>query len=326
MFDRANRKIEYLRISITDRCNLRCVYCMPEDGVVFTDHEEILSYEEVLRVVNVATRMGISKVRLTGGEPLVRKGVAGLIREIALIPGIDDLSLTTNGMLLGRMAGELWDAGLRRINISLDSLNPDTFRELTRGAELSTVLDGIAIAESMGFGPIKINVVAIRGLNDSEIEDFARLTLDKPYHVRFIEFMPIGARALWDDTKVVPTQEVKDRVAALGALTAVKAKELAGPATLFRLPGAQGIVGFISPVSDHFCGVCNRLRLTADGKLRPCLFSESEIDLKTPMRAGCDDTELDRLFSVALSVKPEGHGMADGVKKKYQRTMSKIGG
>jgi cyclic pyranopterin phosphate synthase len=326
MFDRVNRKIEYLRISITDRCNLRCVYCMPEEGVPWLKHDEILSYEEVLRIVRVAADAGIRKVRLTGGEPLIRKGVAGLIKEIAAVPGIEDLSLTTNGLLLGKMADELAAAGLKRINISLDSLNPERFRELTRGAELKDVLDGIEKAEAAGFDPIKINVVAIRGLNGDEALDFARLTLTKPYHVRFIEFMPIGARAMWDASSVVTGAEIKESIAGLGELTPVKTGADDGPASLFALPGAKGIIGFISPLSDHFCGSCNRLRLTADGKLRPCLFSESEIDLKTPMRAGCDDSEIARLLDVALSVKPEGHSIADGVKKKYQRTMSRIGG
>jgi cyclic pyranopterin phosphate synthase len=327
MFDRANRKIEYLRISITDRCNLRCVYCMPEHGIPALHHEEVLSYEEILRIVRVAAAGGIKKVRLTGGEPLVRKGVTGLIREIAAVPGIEDLALTTNGVLLSKMAHELAGAGLKRINISLDSLNPERFKELTRGAELATVLDGIDKAEAEGFSPIKINMVPIRGLNDDEIAEFARLTLLKPYHVRFIEFMPIGARDMWDETKVIRTEEVKDVIVGLGKLEPVGNKRKDhGPADLFRLPGAKGILGFISPVSNHFCGTCNRLRLTADGKLRPCLFAESEIDLKTPMRAGCDDDELTRLIGVALSVKPEGHLMADGIKSKYGRTMSKIGG
>ena len=326
MFDRVNRKIEYLRISITDRCNLRCVYYMPKEGVPALKHDDLLSYEEILRIVGVAADAGISKVRITGGEPLVRKDVTGFIREVAEVPGIKDLSLTTNGLLLGRMAAELKDAGLSRLNISLDSLDPARYSDLTRGASLDTVLSGIEKAESLGFDPIKINMVAIRGLNDDEAPSFARLTLTKPYHVRFIEFMPIGAREMWDESKVVTTAELKESIRALGHLEPVKQRLMAGPAELFRLPGAKGILGFISSLSDHFCGRCNRLRLTADGKLRPCLFSESEIDLKTPLRSGCDDIELARLIAVALSVKPEGHSISEGVKKKYQRTMSRIGG
>ena len=326
MFDHINRRIEYLRISITDRCNLRCVYCMPEEGVPALKHGEVLSYEEIIRIVKVAAGAGIKKVRLTGGEPLIRKDVASLVRQIAAVPGIEDLALTTNGILLERMAGELAQAGLKRINVSLDSLVPERFEKLTRGANLSAVLGGIAMAEQAGFSPIKINMVPIHGLNADEIQDFARLTLAKPWHIRFIEFMPIGARAMWDETKVVKTREVMDAISALGELEPVKSHENGGPARHFRLPGAKGLIGFISPLTAHFCGTCNRLRLTADGKLRPCLFSESEIDLKTPMRAGCRDDELVRLLNVALSVKPEGHSMAQGVRDIYRRTMSKIGG
>lgn len=326
MFDNINRRIEYLRISITDRCNLRCVYCMPEEGVPALRHGEVLSYEEIIRVVRVAAGAGIKKVRLTGGEPLIRKDVASLIRQIAAVPGIEDLALTTNGILLERMAVELSQAGLRRVNVSLDSLVPERFEKLTRGASLSAVLSGIAMAEQAGFSPIKINMVPIHGLNADEIQDFARLTLAKPWHIRFIEFMPIGARAMWDETKVVKTREVMDAISALGELEPVESRENDGPARHFRLPGAKGLLGFISPLTAHFCGTCNRLRLTADGKLRPCLFSESEIDLKTPMRAGCGDDELVRLLNVALSVKPEGHSMAQGVRDIYRRTMSKIGG
>ena len=326
MFDHINRRIEYLRISITDRCNLRCVYCMPEEGVPALRHGEVLSYEEIIRIVRVAAGAGIKKVRLTGGEPLIRKDVASLIRQIAAVPGIEDLALTTNGILLEKMAGEQAQAGLKRINVSLDSLVPERFEKLTRGADLSAVLSGIAMAERAGFLPIKINMVPIHGLNADEIQDFARLTLAKPWHIRFIEFMPIGARAMWDETKVVKTREVMDAISALGELEPVESRENDGPARHFRLPGAKGLLGFISPLTAHFCGTCNRLRLTADGKLRPCLFSESEIDLKTPMRAGCDDDELVRLLNVALSVKPEGHSMARGVQDIYRRTMSKIGG
>lgn len=332
MLDRVNRNIEYLRISITDRCNLRCVYCMPSAGVPRLPHEEILRYEEIVRIVKVAAEKGIRKVRLTGGEPLIRKGVASLVREVAAIPGIEDLSLTTNGLLLGRMARELADAGLKRVNVSLDSLDPDRYRELTRGGELKDVLEGIHRAEDAGFDPIKINVVAIKGFNGEEVREFARLTLLKPYHVRFIEFMPIGHRAMWENSKVMTEGEVMEKISALGELIPVEQGEQggqvtnAGPARLYRLPGAKGILGFISPLSNHFCGSCNRLRLTADGKIRPCLFSDTEIDIKTPIRSGCDDVELSRLISVALSVKPGGHSIADGVKDKYRRTMSRIGG
>ena len=222
MLDRVNRKIDYLRISITDRCNLRCVYCMPSAGVPRLPHEAILRYEEILRIVKVAAERGIKKVRLTGGEPLVRKGVASLVREISAIPGIEDLSLTTNGLLLGRMARELADAGLKRINVSLDSLDPDRFRELTRGGELKDVLEGIHQAEEAGFDPIKINVVAIKGFNGEEVREFARLTLLKPYQVRFIEFMPIGHRAIWEESKVMTECEIMEKISTLGELIPVE--------------------------------------------------------------------------------------------------------
>jgi len=326
MVDRANRKIEYLRISITDRCNLRCVYCMPEGGVPLIPHDEVLSYEEVLRIVRVAVKAGISKVRLTGGEPLVRKGVEGLVRDLAAIDGIKDLALTTNGLLLKKLAYPLFEAGLRRINISLDSLDPARFSTLTRGGALKDVLDGIEMAESAGFDPIKINMVPIRGLNDDEVVEFAKMTITRPWHVRFIEFMPIGAREMWDETRLVPTSETMAAVGGLGALEALTAGEFCGPASLYRLAGAKGIIGFISPLSDHFCAWCNRLRLTADGKLRPCLFSEYEVDLKTPLRAGCADEELSSLMGLAISEKPDGHNMDQGIKKSFKRTMSRIGG
>ncbi len=333
MRDSINRNIEYLRVSITDRCNLRCVYCMPEGGVPGLSHEAILRYEEILRVVRVAAGKGIRKVRLTGGEPLIRKDIAGLIREISAIEGIDDLSLTTNGILLGKMAEGLYNAGLRRVNISLDSLDPERFRELTRGGKLSDVLDGIRRAEETGFDPIKINVVAINGFNDDEIREFARLTLTKPYHVRFIEFMPVGGIGIWDDERIITADRIMGKIAAQGELTPISQggqgaeKTMAGgPAKLYKLPGAKGILGFISALSNHFCQSCNRLRLTADGKLRPCLFSETEIDIKTPLRSGCDDAELSRLISLALAVKPEGHSIASGIKDKHRRSMSKIGG
>ena len=238
MLDRVNRNIEYLRISITDRCNLRCVYCMPSAGVPRLSHEAILRYEEIVRIVKVAAEKGIRKVRLTGGEPLVRKGVANLVREIAAIPGIEDLSLTTNGILLGRMARELADAGLKRINVSLDSLDPDRFRELTRGGELKDVLEGIRQAEEAGFDPIKINVVAIKGFNGEEVLEFARLTLLKPYHVRFIEFMPIGHRAMWEDSKVMTEGEIMEKISALGELIPVEQRGGKG-----RMRAPQGFTG-----------------------------------------------------------------------------------
>src|SRR4030042_4435059 len=306
--DSHQRTIDYLRVSITDRCNLRCVYCMPSDGLMPLEHKEILRYEEIIRVVRIAAGIGVRKVRITGGEPLARKNVIYLISEIGNIEGIKDLSLTTNGILLSRYADKLVEAGLKRINISLDSLLPDRFKEITRGGDLNLVLKGIEAAEKAGLSPIKINMVPIRGLNADEIEDFAKLTLNLPYQVRFIEFMPFGTEGLWSPERFVSVEEIKSIVESVGPLTPAKLKK-SGPARYFRFDRAPGVIGFISPISNHFCGECNRLRLTADGKLRPCLFSETEIDLNPALRGGAPDNEIERLIRLSIEVKPEGHNL-----------------
>ena len=269
--DSFERTIDYMRISVTDRCNLRCIYCMPPEGLVPIEHKEILSYEEIVRVLRVAVNMGVKKIRITGGEPLVRKNVSYLISSIKDIGGIKDLSLTTNGILLGQYAQELVDAGIDRVNISLDSLKPDRYREMTRGGDIDMVLKGIEAAEKTGLVPIKINMVPIRGHNDDEIVEFARLTLKAPYQVRFIEFMPFDTN-MWSKNKFIPADEIKSIAESVGPLTPVFMRK-SGPAKYFRFEEATGVVGFISPLSNHFCRECNRLRLTADGKLRPCLFS-----------------------------------------------------
>jgi len=326
------RTINYLRISITDRCNLRCVYCMPPDGVIPIEHKEILSYEEIVRVVRIAAGIGLKKVRITGGEPLVRKDVTYLIAAIRNIEGIKDLSLTTNGILLSKCADKLVEAGLQRINISLDSLKPDRYEEITRGGDLNLVLRGIEAAEKAGFSPIKINMVPIRGLNSDEIEDFARMTLKVPYQIRFIEFMPFGTEGLWSTEKFISTDEIKSIVEGIGPLIPVKLKR-SGPAIYFRFDNASGVVGFISPISNHFCGECNRLRLTADGKLRPCLFSETEIDLKPALRGGASDDEIRRLIKLSIEAKPEGHHIQNTAprslmknRESCRRPMTRIGG
>jgi cyclic pyranopterin phosphate synthase len=332
--DSYKRTIDYLRVSITDRCNLRCVYCMPSDGLIPLDHREILRYEEIIRVVRIATGIGVRNVRITGGEPLVRKNVIHLISEIRSIEGIKDLSLTTNGILLSGYANKLSEAGLKRINISLDSLRPDRFKEITRGGDLHLVLSGIEAAEKAGLTPIKINMVPIRGLNSDEIEDFTRLTLKFPYQIRFIEFMPFGTEGLWSTERFISVEEIKSIVEGVGPLTPAKLKK-SGPARYFRLEGATGVIGFISPISNHFCGECNRLRLTADGKLRPCLFSETEIDLKPALRGGAPDDEIERLIKLSIEVKPKGHDIGPRSTKLFsliknkecvRRPMSRIGG
>lgn len=323
--DKYNRIIDYMRISITDRCNLRCIYCMPSSGVIPFEHKELLTYEEITKIIEVAATLGVKKIRITGGEPLARKNVAGLIAAIRGINGIEDISLTTNGLLLETYAKELSDAGLTRINVSLDSLKPGKYREITRGGDIGLVMKGIQSAEKAGLAPIKINMVPIRGFNDDEIEEFARITLSTPYHVRFIEFMPIGARDLWSKEKHIPTAEIRAVVEQIGALTPVRMRKN-GPARYFMLDGAAGVIGFISALTNHFCGDCNRLRVTSDGKIRPCLFSETEIDLKPALRNNTSDNEIERLLRLSIEVKPEGHNINHKNGFESLRAMSKIGG
>src|SRR4030042_3331442 len=299
------RTINYMRISITDRCNLRCIYCMPAEGLIPIEHKEILSYEEILRILRVSVNLGLRKIRITGGEPLVRKNVTYLIASIKKIAGIEDLSLTTNGVLLEQFAEGLIKAGIDRVNISLEALRPDRYREITRGGDIDTVLNGIEAAERAGLSPIKINMVPIRRLNDDEIEEFAKITMKAPYQVRFIEFMPFGTDT-WSQDKFISADEIKSIVENIGPLTPVNMKK-SGPARYFKFDGAVGVIGFISPLSNHFCMECNRLRLTADGKLRPCLFSETEIDLKPALRGGASDDEIERLVRLSIEVKPKGH-------------------
>ncbi len=306
--DTYQRTIDYMRVSITDRCNLRCVYCMPPNGLRPIEHKEILRYEEIVRVLKIAAANGVSKIRITGGEPLVRKNIFYLIQEIKNIDGIDDLSLSTNGILLGKYAEGLAAAGLDRVNVSLDSLRPDRYRTITKGGDIGAVLRGIKAAEKAGLSPVKINMVPIRGLNEDEITDFARMTLDTPYQVRFIEFMPLGVQKLWRSERVVSAEDARSVVEDIGSLTPVRLKK-SGPARYFRFAGAAGVLGFISPISNHFCGECNRLRLTADGKLRPCLFSETEIDLRSVLRSGAPDNEIERLIKLSVAAKPQGHNI-----------------
>ena len=323
--DAFNRPISYLRVSVTDRCNLRCVYCMPPEGVPWRPHEEILRYEEIETIVRAAAELGINKVRLTGGEPLVRKGLVDLVRMLARIPGIDDLAMTTNGTLLARYAEELKAAGLKRVNVSLDTLRPERFRRITRLGELSDTLEGIAAAKKAGLVPVKINTVVIRGLNDDEVVDFARLTVEGDWHVRFIEVMPLGDNAEWAGNGYVPMDEVRARIEGeLGELIPAKMRG-SGPARYYRLPGAKGTVGFITPISEHFCHRCNRLRLTADGRLRPCLLSDYEIDLRTPLRRGASAEEIKALIIEGIRNKPERHHLEEGLFP-HGRAMSEIGG
>lgn len=323
--DSFQRPINYLRISVTDRCNLRCVYCMPVGGVCQMPHQEILAYEEIHTIAKAAAELGINKVRLTGGEPLVRSGLPKLVGMLKQIDTIDDISLTTNGTLLGRYAAELKQAGLKRVNISLDSLRPDIFKFITRSRyDLSDVLDGIDAARIAGLKPVKINVVVMAGINDDEVLDFARKTINEGWHVRFIEFMPttgVSARAL----HFVSVGDIKKRLEVLGELTPCLPGVGNGPAKYFRFPQARGSVGFIAPISEHFCFHCNRLRLTADGKLRPCLLAEDEVDLKQPLRSGISSVGLKRLIEMAVNSKPLRHQLAEGHIPEG-RPMTQVGG
>lgn len=329
------RVIDYLRVSVTDRCNLRCIYCMPSEGVRPSEHQSILSYEEIIRVVEIAAGLGVRKVRITGGEPLTRNNIPFLISSIKKIRGIDDLSMTTNGVFLEKYAAVIADSGLNRINISIDSFKPERYAEITRGGDLNTVMRGLSAAVAAGLKPIKINMVPIRGVNDDEITDFARLTLRSDYQVRFIELMPSGSMDFWDPDKYITTDEMRVKIEKIGPLAPVRIRRN-GPSKYFRLQGASGVVGFISAITHHFCGDCNRLRLTSDGKLRPCLFSESEIDLRSALRNGAPDKEIERLLRLSIQVKPEGHdiegqrpdllGKIKDDRRQISRPMSKIGG
>jgi cyclic pyranopterin phosphate synthase len=328
LVDGYGRKIDYLRISITDHCNLKCYYCTPFSGRSHLEHSEILTYEEMLNVARAAAATGITKIRVTGGEPLVRKGVVEFCRMLSQIDGLKSLALTTNGIYLAEMAEPLFKAGIRRINISLDTLKPERFEKITGYDSLPRVLAGIKSAERIGMHPIKINTVVMRGINDDEIEDLARLTLDKPYHVRFIELMPTDSSAYCDyDSLFMPVEEFMKKINQIGRVQIEPATNSYGPARLCRLPGAFGKVGFIAPISWHFCGSCNRLRLTADGKIKTCLFSREEIDIKTPLRTGATQNEIIKIFGQAVANKPSGHHLnSKDHKNACQRAMRAIGG
>lgn len=327
--DDFGRGINYLRVSVTDRCNLRCIYCMPAEGIDKRSHTDILRFEEIALVVHAAAEMGVRKVRLTGGEPLARLGLPDLVRMLAAIPGLDDLSMTTNGTLLARHAQALADAGLHRVNLSLDTLRPERFQQITRQGRLEDVWAGLQAAEAAGLTPIKLNMVVIRGVNDDEVADMARRSLTDGWHVRFIELMPIGVNVGWTGGGTMPIAEIRAQVeATLGPLEAVDGPPGNGPARYYRLPEAEGTVGFIGALSEHFCQACNRLRLTADGRLRPCLMSDDEIDLRAALRSPSTDAKLEEikvLLMQAVHAKPERHRLAE-CETPQGRTMAEIGG
>jgi cyclic pyranopterin phosphate synthase len=330
--DGAGRRIDYLRVSLTDRCNLRCTYCMDAEGIEWQPPESIATYEEIERFTGLALEEGISKVRLTGGEPLVRKGVVEHVARMAAIVGPDALALTTNGVLLAEYAEPLAQAGLGRVNVSLDTLDPEAYAKVTRGGDVARVLEGIDAAIAAGLAPLKLNVVVMSGL-DQDLSAFAAMTLERPIHVRFIEYMPVGdvrRSGVWSDEQVVTSDQILERLAADGAAIAtgplepVSASEAPGgwgPARYYRYEGASGTVGVISPLSHHFCDACNRLRLTADGRLRACLFCDEEADVRGVLQGGTDD-DVREVIQGVLHAKPA----APPQRARTRRRMSQIGG
>jgi len=323
MKDALGRDINYLRISVTDRCNFRCRYCMPEQGVESKSHGEILSFEEILDFVKAVVPLGISKIRVTGGEPLVRKGIEGFVARLSAIPGIRDLSMTTNASLLAPAARSLKQAGLDRVNISLDSLKPERFHWITRRGKLEDVFDGMEAAIREGLTPVKVNCVVVRGFNDDEINEFVNLTKKYPIYIRFIELMPLGDTG-WGKGHFISADEIKSLIKE--KLVPVEVSRGAGPARYFQIPGAPGYVGFITPISNHFCDDCNRVRLTADGKLKPCLESDIEIDVKKALREKRGEKEIQRIFLEALLKKPVCHHMRAEINSDHKRRMWQIGG
>ena len=314
-----------LRVSVTDRCNLRCVYCMPEEGMVFGARDEILTYEELLRVVRVAHGLGIRTVRLTGGEPLVRRGIVDFVRGLARL-GLSDIAMTTNAMDLSRLAAPLAEAGLTRVNVSCDSLRPDRFAEIRRRGDLATVLAAMEAADRAGLGPVKLNVVLMAGINDDEVLDFAAFARETGRVVRFIEFMPLDGDHSWAPTSVVASSEVVGRINEVWPLERVARDHAVAPAVRYRFRDGRGEIGVIATVTEPFCGTCDRLRLTADGHVRNCLFAQDETPLRDLMRGGCDDATIERAFRRSVWEKKAGRGSDDLQLLRPRRSMSMIGG
>lgn len=326
LHDGFNRPITYLRVSVTDKCNLRCVYCMPETGLQWLHRDEILTYEEIADIVRAAASVGVRAVRLTGGEPLLRRDLHRLVEAIAGIPGIVDIALSTNGLLLEEQLPLLQAAGLQRVNVSLDTLREDRFAEIARRPGLDRVWRGIDTALSAGLHPVKINCVVMRGVNDDEIEAFAELTRDRPLVVRFIEVMPVHENAALQSEAYVSSDEILERVAAIETLAPAEVPSGNGPARYYAFPGARGAVGVISPLSHDYCERCNRVRLTADGRLRLCLFGDHALDLRGPLRSGAGTSELAGLLEAAMLIKPERHHLRLGEPASRMRAFSEIGG
>lgn len=341
LVDQFSRTISYLRLSVTDRCNLRCMYCMPDDGedtgtVVktgnFLSHSDLLSYEELLRVVKLAVSLGMDKIRLTGGEPLVRKGIIDFIHRLSKVEGLEQIRLTTNGVLLQEYGAQLYENGVQQINVSLDSLQPDKFKKITGRDRFADVWKGLMLAKDIGFR-IKLNVVAMKGINDDEFGDFAELALNYPFQVRFIEFMPVGDKNSWQRKRFIEADSIREMVDSKGTLTPFEKQYGQGPARMYHLTaddGRSGSLGFISPISHHFCDQCNRLRLTSEGQLRACLLRDSETDLKKIIRSGGTDQEIVESIRQTILNKPQGHNLQDelgeGEKAGCSGRMSRIGG
>jgi len=326
LVDAFRRPITYLRVSVTDRCNLRCVYCMPEAGLPWIPNPDILSYEEIAEIVRAAASIGVRSIRLTGGEPLIRRHLERLVAMLAEIPGIDDIALSTNGLLLADQATALRDAGLRRVNVSLDTLQDDRFAAIARRPGLGRVLAGIDAALEAGLGPVKLNCVLMRGTNDDELERFGELTRERAVHIRFIEVMPVHDNVDLQRDTWISSDEVLERLGALGDLHPVPNPHGNGPARTFAYDGAPGTVGVISPLAHDYCERCNRVRLSADGRLKLCLFGDHLIDLRTPLRAGGGEAAIVSLLRAAMHVKPERHHLTLGETSSAMRAFSEIGG
>ncbi|MEI7645481.1 MAG: GTP 3',8-cyclase MoaA [Chloroflexales bacterium] len=323
--DRYGRRIDYLRVSLTDRCNMRCVYCMPAVGIQFLPRPELLSNDELILVLRAAAGVGFRKIRLTGGEPTLRHEIVALVRAIKAIPGIAHVAMTTNALRLRQLAGPLREAGLDRVNVSIDSLDPQKFRQMTRGGSLDEVWAGVRAADEAGLRPIKLNAVVVRGMNDDEVIRLAALTTQYPWEFRFIEVMPLTGVAGLAEDGVISSAELLARIAAHFGPLETYGQDPSDPARCYRIPGAPGKLGFISAVTDPFCATCNRMRLTAEGRLHLCLLRDDELDLRAAVRAGAGEGEIAQLIRHAVDVKPWGHGLPEGVRPTL-RSMSQLGG
>ena len=327
LIDDLGRRLNYLRISVTDRCNLNCVYCMPRERLEKLRHRDILTYEEIFRLVSISAKLGVDKIRLTGGEPMVRSGFCDFLSSLTSISGLKDISLTTNGIFLRDKIQKIKDAGIKRINISLDTLNREKFKTITGYDGFDRVWQGIERARDIGFHPIKINMVVMKGMNDDEVADMAGLSLRFPFHIRFIEYMPIGLTNHTVPFTHISNADVKKSLEKVGNLIQVPRSRMDGPTVRYKFEGAPGEIGFISPLTNHFCQTCNRLRLTANGKLRPCLLSEKEVDIKGPLRNGASDRELAGIFLKTAHKKPSNHQVScEKTAWSYSGEMSAIGG